>query len=104
LTPAQTVENSFGGGFAAALWDLPIGAWSGPVRSGLGLHLVKVTERQPARLAPFAEIGEFVARQYEYYTVLDTQERMYLELLDRYEIRIEADGVPEAVMQAYSGP
>jgi hypothetical protein len=104
LTPVQKVENSFGGGFAEALSDLPVGTWSGPVRSGLGLHLVKVTESQPARLAPFAEIRDFVARQYEYYTVLDAQERMYRELLDKYEIRIEADGVPEAVLQAYSGP
>jgi PPIC-type PPIASE domain len=101
LTEAQIVENSFGGGFAAALSELPVGTWSGPVRSGLGLHLVKVTESRPERLAPFEEIRDFVARQYEYYSVLDAQERVFKELLDKYEVRISADGVSDAVAQKY---
>jgi hypothetical protein len=104
LTPAREVEHAFGGGFADALSDLPVGTWSGPVRSGLGLHLVQVTDSQPERLAPFEEIREFVARQYEYYTVLDAQERMFRELLDRYDVRIEAEGVPETVRREYAGP
>ncbi len=99
LTPAQTVENSFGGGFAKALSDLPVGTWSGPVRSGIGQHLVLVSENQPARLAPFEDIRDFVARQYEYYSVLDAQKRMFHELLDKYEVRISAEGVPAAVMK-----
>lgn len=103
LIPAQDVENAFGGGFAASLSELPVGSWSGPVRSGLGLHLVQVTERQPERLVPFEEIRDVVARQYEYYTVLDAQERVFRELLGRYEVRIEAGAVPEAVRQEYVG-
>ena len=102
LTPSQTLENSFGGGFAKALSDLPVGTWSGPVPSGLGLHLLQVTEIQPERLAPFEDIRDFVARQYEYYTVLDAQEKMFRELLNKYDVRIEAEGVPEAVLQEYA--
>jgi len=104
LTQAQTLENSFGGGFAEALAELPVGTWTGPVRSGLGLHLVQVTESQPAHLAPFDEIRDFVARQYEYYSVLDAEERIFQELLDKYEIRISAEGVPDAVLQEYARP
>jgi hypothetical protein len=74
------------------------------VQSGLGLHLVQVTERQPETLAPFEEIRDSVSRQYEYYTVLDAQERMFRELLGRYEVRIEAEAVPEVVRQEYAGP
>jgi hypothetical protein len=102
LTPVETLENSFGGGFAKSLAELPVGTWTGPVRSGLGLHLVQVTESQPAHLAPFEEIRDFVARQYEYYTVLDAQERVFQELLDKYEVRISAEGVPDAVLQEYA--
>lgn len=104
LTPVPVLENSFGGGFAGALDDLPQGTWAGPVRSGLGLHLVQVTDSQPEHLAPFGDVRDFVARQYEYYTVLDAQEQMFRELLDRYEVRIEAEGVPEAVLQDYMRP
>ncbi|NVK44066.1 MAG: peptidyl-prolyl cis-trans isomerase [Oceanospirillaceae bacterium] len=102
LTPAQTLENSFGGGFAEALSGLPVGKWSGPVRSGLGLHLVQITESQPAQLAPFEEIRDFVARQYEYYAVLEAQERMFRELLDKYDVRISAEGLPEPLKQEYA--
>ena len=84
--------------------DLPVGTWSGPVRSGLGLHLVQVTESRPAQLAPFEEIRDFVARQYEYYSVLDAQERVFRELLDKYEVRISAEDVPETVLQEYARP
>jgi hypothetical protein len=104
LTPAPTLENSFGGGFAAALAELPVGQWSGPVRSGLGQHLVQVTESEPARLAPFDEIRDFVAQQYDYYAVLDAQERMFRELLARYDVRIEAAGVPDKVLREYAKP
>ena len=58
-----------------------------------------VSENQPARLAPFEDIRDFVARQYEYYSVLDAQKRMFHELLDKYEVRISAEGVPAAVMK-----
>ncbi|QEW18492.1 hypothetical protein LA6_000658 [Marinibacterium anthonyi] len=104
LTSTQALENAFGGGFAKALGTLPVGTWSGPVRSGLGLHLVQVTEGQPEQLASFDEIRDYVARQYEYYTVLDAQDRMYRDLLDRYEIRFEADGIPDSILQDYVRP
>jgi PPIC-type PPIASE domain len=104
LTPAQTLDNSFGGGFAESLSTLPAGVWSGPVRSGLGLHLVQVTESRPEHLAAFEDIRDFVARQYEYYAVLDAQERVFKELLKKYEVRISAAGIPEAVMQDYVQP
>lgn len=46
LTASPTLEHAFGGGFASELSALPVGTWSGPVRSGLGLHLVG--HRKPA--------------------------------------------------------
>jgi hypothetical protein len=104
LTPLQTLENSFGGGFAKSLAELPVGAWSGPVRSGLGLHLVQVTENQLEHLAVFEEIRDFVARQYEYYSVLDAQERVFRELLEKYQVSIRAEGIPVAVVQDYVRP
>ena len=104
LTAARTLENSFGGGFAEALSGLPVGTWSGPVRSGLGWHLVQVTESRRSRLPPFEEIRDVVVEQYEYHAVLDAQERMFRELLDKYELRIDAAGVPEAVREAYTRP
>lgn len=32
-----------------AMYDTKVGAWAGPIRTDLGLHFVKVTDRRPAR-------------------------------------------------------
>lgn len=50
-TPAE-VDRAFGPGFAGRVASLPKGAWSGPVPSPFGLHLVRLTEASgpgPAR-------------------------------------------------------
>ncbi len=104
LTPAPELANAFGGNFAKALATLPEGEWAGPVRSGLGFHLVKVSEAKSGGLAPFDEIRDFVERQYEYYSVLDAQQKMFTELRDKYDIKFTARGVPEAVIKSYSRP
>ena len=45
-TPDE-VARQFGAAFADALFGQPVGTWQGPVRSGYGLHLVRVTEAAP---------------------------------------------------------
>jgi len=104
LTPVLALDNAFGGGFAEALTRLPVGQWSGPIKSGLGVHLVFVTENEPAHLAPFDEIHEFVAQQYQYYAVLNAQKQMFHELIAKYQVKISAAGVPDDVMQEYGTP
>jgi hypothetical protein len=54
------IAQDFGAGFATALFALPSGSWQGPVRSALGIHLVRVDRRLPARLPAFAEIRDRV--------------------------------------------
>ena len=54
------IARDFGADFAAALFALPAGSWQGPVRSALGLHLVRVDQRLAARLPPLAEIRDRV--------------------------------------------
>jgi peptidyl-prolyl cis-trans isomerase C len=91
LTPVNDLDNAFGGDFVAGLDALPVGEWSGPLRSGYGWHLVLIEDKQPPRLPDFAEVRDFVAREYEYQSVLDAQERVYRNLLARYEVIITAD-------------
>ena len=40
----QTVSGQFGKEFAHAVFALQPGAWHGPIESGYGLHLVRVSE------------------------------------------------------------
>lgn len=100
LTPVPELDNAFGSGFADALAGLPDGQWSGPVPSGYGLHLVRVSERAPPTLLPFEEVRDHVAREYAYRNELSAQDGMYDELRSRYTIEIPASGVPAATRAA----
>lgn len=54
------LRRNFGGEFAVAVSSLPEGEWSGPVRSSLGLHLVRVTARSAFHPVPLSEVRERV--------------------------------------------
>lgn len=54
---AARIRREFGVEFAAALDALPAGAWSAPVASAFGLHLVRVTARSPGAPLPFEAVA-----------------------------------------------
>ena len=54
------IAKDFGTGFAVSLFTLPVGSWLGPIHSALGVHLVRIDQRLPARLPPLAEIRDRV--------------------------------------------
>jgi peptidyl-prolyl cis-trans isomerase C len=58
---AEQVERLFGTSpLSTAVFEVPVGVWSGPFRSGYGWHLVKVGTRSQKTLAPLAQIREKV--------------------------------------------
>jgi len=50
------IERIFGPGFAAAVAQAPLQAWSGPVRSSYGLHLVWIDDRVAAHAPPLEAV------------------------------------------------
>lgn len=65
---AQTrarVAATFGEDFADSLWTLPEDEWGGPFRSTYGLHLVRITERQPGSMLPFEAVRDQVEESWE---------------------------------------
>jgi peptidyl-prolyl cis-trans isomerase C len=55
------VERLFGRSpFSKAALEVPLGQWNGPLRSGYGWHLVKVTARSAATMAPLAQVRDKV--------------------------------------------
>ncbi|HEX4506663.1 MAG TPA: peptidylprolyl isomerase [Alphaproteobacteria bacterium] len=54
---AADIAKDFGPAFTAALFALPAGSWQGPVRSALGIHLVRIDQRLAARLPPLGDIS-----------------------------------------------
>jgi hypothetical protein len=59
--PLQTSEElagRFGASFAEGVLAAPPGAWSGPIRSAYGVHLVFVHEREEPRALEFEEVRD----------------------------------------------
>ena len=83
------VARQFGGAFAEALLGLEQGQWLGPVRSGLGAHLVLLTTREPARLPALAEVRPQVLREWQEQRRRAQKEQLYARLRQRYEVSVE---------------
>jgi hypothetical protein len=87
--PASEITKQFGEGFAAKLGGLPAGQWQGPIESGYGLHLVKISERIEGRLPELAAVRDAVRREWDNARRLEANEKFYQELLKRYAVTIE---------------
>jgi len=89
--PADLVARQFGEAFTNAVRDLPVGTWQGPVRSGYGLHFVRLTGRIPGRVPPLDEVRTAVARDVEKDRREKAAAAFYSALRDKFDVRIEAD-------------
>ena len=85
---ASDLEKQFGTDFTAEVLSLPEGKWSGPVRSGYGLHVVKVFDRQPGRIPNLAEVRDRVENDLQYEARRAAQEQGYQEIAGKYRIVI----------------
>ena len=89
------VTNLFGAAFAAQLAELAPGQWQGPVESGYGLHLLRISERTEGSLPPLAEVRALVQREWANKRRLEANDQFYEGLLKRYTLRIEGMDLPE---------
>lgn len=89
LISQTDIERRFGEEFARQVVSLPQGVWSGPVASGLGLHLILVSEKVEGRLPELAEVKKAVKRDWLVERRKELKEATFSELLKGYEVVIE---------------
>lgn len=96
LLPTEIMSSStdelarvFGADFVSALTELSSGAWQGPIRSGYGLHFIKIDELIAARNPELAEVRAAVVRDLLSDKSQEIGEAFYTALRERYTIRIE---------------
>ena len=87
-TPVDAVARDFGSAFAARLAGLPVGRWIGPVASGYGLHLVRVSSRSGRVLPPLAAVRGDVEREWENDRRLKAREADYARLRQEYVVTV----------------
>jgi len=89
-TPGE-IARQFGEDFAEALEGLEPGGWIGPVRSAFGVHLVQVSQRQPARQPALAEIRDAVLAEWRDQRRREAREQAYQRLRERYQIVMDGE-------------
>jgi hypothetical protein len=90
----DAVAAVYGEPFAAAVFAQPLGAWSEPIESKLGWHLVRVVSRDEERPASFDEVRDALGLEW----AVDRRHAAVAAFLarayDRYDV--EVDGVRAA--------
>jgi len=92
--PLDLAARDFGSEFATGIAKLPLNEWAGPVRSGFGLHLVRVTARTPAVVPKLDDVRAAVAREWENERRVASLSESYKKLRSQYEVVIEAKQMP----------
>lgn len=90
IVPASVpiqIDGGFGRGFSDTLRTLPVGEWTGPVQSGFGLHLVRLTERKPARLPELSAVEDKVLFDWRREQADALSKAQYEALLSVYEVQ-----------------
>ena len=90
------LARTFGEEFRETVVSLPVGPWQGPVESGFGLHLVKITRREDSRIPEWTEVGDRIVRDLMYEGRDAAEDQFYAEVLPRYQL-VYDDGVIEAL-------
>jgi parvulin-like peptidyl-prolyl isomerase len=90
LSSLNTIERDFGDAFAQQLTMLPLNAWTGPIESPFGLHLVRVTKRVDGYDPALADIRDAVAQKWRTQKREEFQRKAYEELRSRYEVVLPA--------------
>ena len=90
--PAAGLRAQFGARFTTTLDALAPGAWEGPIKSGYGVHLVRLVRRDAARAPTLHEVRQDVRREWMHAQREAANASYYASLRKRYDVRVS---VPE---------
>jgi len=85
------ISRDYGTSFANSLDNLEIGKWTGPINSGLGVHLVFIKEKKAGGLYAFEEVNDKVIVDYNFDASNDFKKELISSLLKGYKVSIEVE-------------
>jgi hypothetical protein len=85
------VAKTFGPGFAKALFQVAPGAWSDPIESGYGWHLVWIDSITLPRVPPLEEVEADAKSGWIEDQRADMRQKAYAAMKARYEIVVPKD-------------
>lgn len=88
MSSERGLAKIFGTELAHACLSLPVGEWSGPLRSAHGAHLLWIEERAPGQSPRLETVGENVRRRLEADRAEAGVRRGIAELRKRYRVEL----------------
>ena len=80
------LARTFGTEFQKAVISLAVGKWEGPVKSGFGVHLVKITHREESRIPEWTDVRDRIAADLQFEGRKAAEDQFYAEVLPRYQV------------------
>jgi len=87
-TPFE-IAGLFGKGFAEQLFTLETNTWQGPIKSGYGFHLVRISAKIDSRMPELAAVIGKVSTDWMFEQRQKMNKEIYERLKERYEIIIK---------------
>jgi hypothetical protein len=84
------IKNTMGSDFLNSLQQLPTGNWSGPIRSGFGLHLVYIDQRIEGSAPQLDKVRNLILRDWALDKRKQINETFYETMRKRYEVKLES--------------
>lgn len=85
----QTVASTLGPEFAQQIFALETKTWQGPIESGYGLHLVRVTNKQAAEPQEFAAVKGEVLVLWRQQQGQKGLEQYFTALRNKYDVQVD---------------
>jgi len=95
-TALPAIATTLGESFANRLHGHANNQWAGPFVSGVGVHLVKVSELTPGELPALTDVRQRVLNDYMYMRRNEALENYYARVRQKYQVTI---AVPEEYPQ-----
>jgi len=86
----ELVARDFGDNFAKQVAAAPVGQWIGPVVSGFGVHLARVSARAAPTLPPLNQVRAAVTREWESDQRTRSRDADYRKVRADYDVIIKA--------------
>lgn len=93
----EEVRQDFGSNFASARPRLKPGIWEGPVESGFGFHLVKITAKKALAPPKFSDVCGQVLADWLADAAQDAAVKATADLEKRYRVCVDAKAVRSLV-------
>jgi peptidyl-prolyl cis-trans isomerase C len=89
LQTQQQVKELFGDEFARKLFLVDSGTWAGPIRSGYGFHVVRISQKLPSRIPELAEVRNQVLTDFQNHRLQVASQAFYDRVRQRYQVEID---------------